>query len=173
MITPDGTPLDNTLLPQSILQLTLKNNKVYAINITSAQHCFPDDEDAVVPWDVYHASRIESVRQIEILSSLADERLAEEQARNEDEHQIEGEKDADALSSSTNEEEEYEIIGPVLEAIKTWPRTNIPIQYVLIGGWRWGTEEEYLLRRGQLLDFIEHSSMSFIAISWCSLCVAK
>ena len=166
MITPDGTPLDNTLLPQSILQLTLKNNEVYAINITSAQHGFPDDEDAVVPWDVYHASRIESVRQIEILSSLADERLederlAEEQARNEDKQQMEGENNADALSSGTNEEQEYEIIGPVLEAIKTWPRPNLPIQYVLTGGWRWGAEEEYLVRRGQLLDFIEQSLNKF------------
>lgn len=160
MITPDGTPLDNTLLPDSILQVTLMNNEVYAINITSAQYGFPDDEDAVVPWDIYHASRVESVRQIEILPSLAeerleDERIAEEQSQIEEE-EMEVDDDTDALSSSTKEEEGVcSFIDPVLEAIKAWPRTNVPIPYVLIGGWRWGTDEEYFLRREELVESVE------------------
>ena len=62
--------------------------------------------------------------------------------------------DAEVSSSS---EENYSFVGPVLEAIKVWETTNYPMRYVLIGGWPWGTEEEYVLRRGELVQFVERS----------------
>ena len=150
MITPDGTSLDNTVQPHSILQLP--NHETYAIDITGIQYGFPDDDDAVIPWDIYRASRIQSVRQVEILLSLADERLederfAEEQAQIEDEYMEIDE--ADALSSST--EEEYSFTGPVIEAIESWQQTNS----VLIGGYPWGTEGQYLIRQEELVEFVE------------------
>lgn len=157
MITPDGTSLDNTLVPHSILQLTLRNLETYAIDITGIQYGFTDD-NTVIPWDIYRASRIENVRLIEIFDSLAeerleDERLADEQAQIEDE-QMDID-DADAFS--TGNEQEYAFVEPVIEAIKTWQRTNFPLPYVLTGGGRWGTEAEYLLRRGELVEFVVSS----------------
>ena len=83
MFTPEGISLDSTPRPHSILQLTLRNNEVYAIDITSIQYDFPNNEDAVVPWDIYRASKIENVQKIEILPSLAEERLENERLADE------------------------------------------------------------------------------------------
>ena len=154
MITPDGTSLDNTVQPHSILQLTLPNHETFAIDITGIQYGFPDDDDAVIPWDIYRNSRIQSVRQVEILLSLADERLederfAEEQAQIEDD-QMEVD-EADALSSSS--EENYSFMGPVIEAIESWQQTNS----VLITGWPWGSEAEYLIRQEDLAVYVARS----------------
>ena len=156
MITPDGTSLDNTVQPHSILQLTLESDETYAIDITGIQYGFPDDEDAVIPWDIYRNSRIQSVRQIEILQSLADERLederlAEEQAQIEDEEMEFDE--ADALSSSS--EEEYSFTGHVIEAIKSWQQTNPSLQHILFGGRPWEFEGLYLIKQEEMVDFIE------------------
>lgn len=121
MITPDGASLDNTVQPHSILQLTLPNHETFAIDITGIQYGFPHDDDAIIPWEIYRSSRIQSVRQVEILLSLAEERLedelfADEQAQIDDElMEID---EADALSSSS--EENYSFTGPVIEAIESW-----------------------------------------------------
>ena len=61
----------------------------------------------------------------------------------------------DTEDSSSSEEENYSFVGPVLEAIKAWETANYLMRYVLIGGWPLGTEEEYVLRRGELVQFVE------------------
>ena len=59
--------------------------------------------------------------------------------------------EADAFSSSS--EDEYSFTRPVIEAIESWQETNS----VLIGGWQWRTEAEYLIRQEEMVECVARS----------------
>ena len=126
-IAPDGTQTDNALQVHSILQIALKNGECSAIDITGVQFGY---DNPVIPWENYNSSRIQEVRGAKRLSSLKDDH---EQTKND---------------------EVYQFVAALLEAINEWECVRWSMQHVLTGGWN-RSEGEYLEWRGDLLEHID------------------
>ena len=127
MIQPNGTMIDNATQPHSILQITLKNFETSVIDITGVQYGY---DDPVVPWDIYRHSRLQEVIVTRPLPSLAD-----------DQWQIQ-------------DDEEYQFVASLVEAVKEWEGFNCTMQYVLTGGWS-EEEAEYLEWRDELVEHVD------------------
>ena len=126
MINPDGHQNTKANQGHAIIQVTLKNSDIYAIDITGAQY---DYYDAVIPWDLYIASRVETIQEVQALGSIKERQ----------EH-ING-------HSETIEMDVAEIFGA---AAKAWPAENGPLSAMLKL-----RDDHFVSKQAELLDSID------------------
>lgn len=55
-LVPNTQTASPDLFFQGYIYRPLRNNEVYAVDITGIQYGFPNNEDAVVPWSPRHAT---------------------------------------------------------------------------------------------------------------------
>ena len=132
MINPDGSHKDNSKQGHAIVQLTLKNSDIYAIDITGAQYGY---YDPVIPWDLYVASRVESIQEIQALGSIEECRRRMRKAM-----QVTG-------RTKTIEEEIADVFSAAEEA---WQVENGSLSEMLKL-----PEDHFVAKQAELLEFVD------------------